>query len=172
MTNPQHEALVEAVARAISNAVDPNTGDPIGNTIHMSDGFAYGEGTVAEQLKKVMAACRSAATAALSATAATPSDEAVRLRAALEEISDYNIRSWQGQHAYRTIYGQEAYERVIWPAVGAPLDPPDTVERLCDALRSIATRAAQLRKGTGDWFELVEFEHIARAALEPQSKDL
>lgn len=33
------------------------------------------------------------------------------------------------------------------------------------ALGRIADRAAKLRKGTDDWFELVEFEQVSRQAL-------
>ena len=34
-----------------------------------------------------------------------------------------------------------------------------------EALRCISERATELRMGTDDWFELVEFEQCARAAL-------
>ncbi len=40
------------------------------------------------------------------------------------------------------------------------------IDRLSEALQKIADRAAALRHGTDDWFELVEFETVARAALE------
>lgn len=39
------------------------------------------------------------------------------------------------------------------------------IAALEDALRTIKTRAAAMRKGTDDWFELVEFEAFATEAL-------
>ena len=46
----------------------------------------------------------------------------------------------------------------------------EEVERKDKALLWIAERAAKLRAGTDDWFELVEFEQFARAALSPTGK--
>ena len=36
---------------------------------------------------------------------------------------------------------------------------------LREALEKIADRCSKLRRGTDDWFELVEIEHVARGAL-------
>lgn len=58
---------------------------------------------------------------------------------------------------------------VIAEDIDAAADRIETLEaeneRLREALQKIANRAAALRHGTDDWFELVEFETVARAAL-------
>jgi hypothetical protein len=62
----------------------------------------------------------------------------------------------------------EAKAIAAWKLRASSTDTEDgAVERYREALRWIAARAATLRKGTDDWFELVEFEERARAALKP-----
>jgi len=107
MTNPQHEALVEAVARAICSERgfspntlyqhnfegdwpeddrreyrDPFTDEPRVMLFHRAwRRYEKAAGAVIPIVRDTLAA--------LSATAATPSDEVLRLRAALEHIRDY-----------------------------------------------------------------------------------
>lgn len=59
--------LIEVLARAVFYAEDPHTGDQIGATIHSADEHAYGDGEIEQQLENVMATCRSAARAFLTA---------------------------------------------------------------------------------------------------------
>lgn len=56
----------EKVARAIYDAIDPNSGDSIATTIHLTEHIPP-HGTVAEQLEQVMNTCRAAADAAIAA---------------------------------------------------------------------------------------------------------
>ncbi len=58
--------VVERVARAIYDAIDPNSGDPIAVTIHCTEHIPS-HGTIKEQLEQVMDTCRSADRAAISA---------------------------------------------------------------------------------------------------------
>ena len=60
------DALVGRVAKAIYDATDPNSGDSIATTIHMTEHIPP-EGTIAEQLEQVMETCRAAARAAIAA---------------------------------------------------------------------------------------------------------
>lgn len=75
------DALVEAGGKAVFDAIDPNTGDTIGTTIHMSVEMAYGDGEIEQQLVAVHKTCRAAFTAALQAI----------------EAAGYRVApSWQG----------------------------------------------------------------------------
>jgi hypothetical protein len=66
--------------------------------------------------------------------------------------------------------GVEGCTHVFPASQLVPLDPAwntraDSHHRLVKALEAIRDRAIKLRKGTDDWFELVEIEAAATAAL-------
>lgn len=56
----------EKIARAVYDATDPITGDPIATTLHLSE-LSFYTGPVEEQLKQVMEVCLAAADAVLDA---------------------------------------------------------------------------------------------------------
>jgi predicted nuclease with TOPRIM domain len=96
----------------------------------------------AERMREAVARHREAATAAKDAEL---------------QIAQKVIRSW-------TEYGEQKEE--IIAAKDAEIEALRAEnERLRETLGKIAGRAAELRKGTDDWFELTEFELCARTAL-------
>lgn len=58
--------LVDRGARAIYDAIDPTSGDPIANTLHMSE-YIDGSVPLLQQLEQVMEICRSASRAFITA---------------------------------------------------------------------------------------------------------
>jgi len=87
--------LVEKVARAIYDATDPLSGDPVAVVIHMSDllhweGVASGQmmPDIERQKLAIMEVCRAAATAAIGVCQAEAADEIARLREALGKDRD------------------------------------------------------------------------------------
>lgn len=62
--------MIERIAKAISDAIDPTSGDPIGVTFHHSE-FVEGE-TMQEQLEQVKSICLAAARAAIEAMREPP----------------------------------------------------------------------------------------------------
>lgn len=61
--------------------------------------------------------------------------------------------------------------KAITSALPALIAQAERVNALEAALKQIAKRAHKLRHGTDDWFELVEFEAVANAALEQTGAD-
>ncbi len=57
--------MIDRIAKAIGDAIDPTSGDPIGVTFHHSE-FVEGQ-TMQEQLEQVKSICLSAARAAIEA---------------------------------------------------------------------------------------------------------
>lgn len=68
------ETMIERIAKAISDAIDPTSGDPIGVTFHHSE-FVEGE-TMQEQLEQVKSICLAAARAAIEAMHNPPDEVA------------------------------------------------------------------------------------------------
>lgn len=62
--------MIERIAKAIGDAIDPTSGDPIGVTFHHSE-FVEGE-TMQEQLEQVKSICLAAARAAIEAMREIP----------------------------------------------------------------------------------------------------
>lgn len=144
MTNPQHEALVEAVARAICSA---NGADPDRDT---TGADASDKNFSPEWLYYMPDA--EAAIAALSATAATPSDEDVRLKSDMAWFSGQRRLSLT---FYSPMYGDDDDQSEEWRVEkeSGPINDRewDVVGRGQTASQAISA---------------------ARAALEPQGKDV
>jgi len=83
--------MIERIAKAISDAIDPTSGDPIGVTFHHSE-FVEGE-TIQEQLEQVKSICLAAARAAIEAMR-NPTAEMVE--AGLSAVSDVTVREPKG----------------------------------------------------------------------------
>lgn len=114
--------LVEKVARAIYDATDPLSGDPVAVVIHMSDllhweGVASGQmmPDIERQKLAIMEVCRAAATAAIGVCQAEAADEIARLREALEPFvegaahTQVFLRSREKMHPA----GQELYQQDV-----------------------------------------------------------
>jgi hypothetical protein len=89
-------------------------------------------------------------------------DEAAMTNIAAKWIKrlDDHARNVGGDESFERLYGTEACG--IADAITTLLERE---RRKDEALKRIADRAGELRKGTDDWFELAEIENVARTAL-------